>query len=284
VTIDPATVEGGPIGPADVTLRGQLQRPDDLTLYSLTIGGQLAVDEGDDFRLFSVKIPMGTPVDRSGDVTTLPVEAASNCGSGALSSLSVAVPKSSKAMEITISADQPEGYAPIASIIPVELDIASDMASHTDAAGLAVELTTTWGTLAPPSVVLHDDPAGAKAVTYLAPGAGQGEAVVIAKSGTLIASTTVVFLGPPQLFPASTVLHPESPVEVDVLEPQVDGHQATLDHCETTSAADITVTPVGADTFHITADANAIAGHAARITCVDVFGQVASESYVVDVP
>lgn len=284
VTIDPATVEGGPVGPADVTLRGQLQRPEDLTLYSLTIGGQLAVDEGDDFRLFSVKIPMGTAVDRSGDATTLPVEAETNCGSGALSPLPVTVPRSAKAMKITVSAVQPQGYSPIAPMTPVELDIVSDMTSHADADGLAVELTTTWGSLVPSSVVLRDDPAGANAMAYLAPAAGQGEAVVIAKSGALTSSTEVVFLGAPQLSPASTAIHPASPLDVIVVEPQVDGHQAMLDHCEATSAADITVTQPDAETFRITADASGVEGHAARITCVDVFGQISTEEYVIDVP
>lgn len=283
ITIDGSLIEGsGSIGSAEVTLRGFLQRPDNLAIYALTIAGQPATDEGDDFRQFSVKIPQATKLEHSGGETLLHVAVFSNCGAGSLEPLAVAAP-SATSLRITPE-PSPPSYLPLSPITPLKLVVSADSESHAAADGLPVALSATLGSLAPAMLVLADDGASSTATTYLLLPDREGQAIVTARNGKLEASVAVVFLGPPQLLPATGPLYRDTPREVMVILPSAGGVTAELAQCDVASAPDVTVTGPTNGKIRIAPAVNAVAGHAAHIICRDKLGQAVSADFVVVVP
>lgn len=273
------TLLDGVVGSGEITVRGKLHRPDTITIYSLTIAGQLAIDEGDNFRLFSVKVPANAPVAQDG---TVAVVATANCPlDGTLARLALPASTSPQAMFIAI--EDVMGYRALTPAVPVSVVVRSDEASRASADGLMVEITSTLGMPMPTALTLRDAPMQptASATAYLYPPDREGVAIVTARAGKLADTAEIVFLGPARIVPSGGSIYRDTPRELIIAWPSI-GNVTATGTCTASAAPDIrSEIAAGNDRIILTPLQDAVEGHAAHVRCTDALGQISTADFVV---
>lgn len=272
------------LGSFDITLRGVLDRPKYVTIYSVVIAGLDATDEGGNFTQFSVTVPVAVQERLKSDLK-LPVTVLTNCGPISLPSIEVTpAPLGPKSTTLSIAVDDAlteHGYLPLAPIHPLLVTVEGDA----DANGVAIELTTSLGTLLHSMLVLRSVPmtTHTSASTYLLPPDKAGRAVLVARSGgTSAFNTDVVFLGPPRLSPPDGLIYVGTTAVVSIDTPSIDDTASKIGSCNIIAPPGVTVTgPNTNNNIQIVVGPTSMDEHVLEITCRDVFGQAISGNYTV---
>lgn len=230
----------------DVTLRGTLVRPPDVTIDALLVGGIAATNVADDFASFSVVVPLATVQSYIGvsdpsataDMVSLPITALTNCPGRDVELTPVTLsigPRRTSALALTFGGfgsaiDLPTGT----TLVPL---LVSASKSST---GAKVTITATGGNFAGQTsteVTLAEDGANASATAFLtAPGTAQNVVVLARSSSEVTAPLELSFIGPPLLQPIDAPLYVSVPLIVHVTSAG-----STLTRCRASAPPDVTV-------------------------------------------
>ncbi len=276
-----------------IQVAGTALHPGGLALRSVRVGEHEVTADGFNYASWSVLIGPADAADMLDDQGALDasVVATDACDvDSAFASVELAPDDGSgaDAGTLALQIEVPGGasYLPADGSVQALVTVMGDA----DAAGRAVELSATLGSIEPGTVTLALDGDGATATAAYVPN-GPGPALLTAVSGDSAAFRAVQNAGPPVFIPDFMHIEPGEALGV-----QVSPNGGVLDGCSAagelgvfSGGTDLTASEGGADgdadglwDLFVTAPAGASAGDSVVITCTDVHDQAATG--VVEVP
>ncbi len=280
----------------DITVRGTAQHLGDLTLRSVTVGGERSqpLDGAFNFERWTLTIPFGVLLTQRRDPATndviLPVRASDSCGyTYTIGELMIPVEEAPLVqvteLDLAVTIPSGRGYLPAEVSAPAAVEVRA----NPDAAGAPVALKATSGAFTGSgfdtqtvTLSLSSDGTAATA-TALYEGGGAGAALLTATTSEFVASAPVSVLGPFAMAPAGATLKPGQTIEVSLLG---DGEFAELRACTASPTTDVVVYSgdrfdgdlsqggdlVGAK-FTVEVSPDLLEDERVTVSCRDVWGQ-----------